>query len=88
MLVYNSAMSMLYDCFFCTRDMPFFGIYVLMFFDILKTVVKLGLILLVFLIAFGLGFNLLLVRHVSRASVRFSNGVESNDFCYTSIYLN
>ena len=46
------------------RQLPYFGIYVIMFFDILKTVLKLSVILVVFLVAFGLGFNLLLAQHV------------------------
>ena len=44
--------------------MPYFGIYVIMFFDVLKTVMKLSLLMVVFLLAFGLGFNILLVSQV------------------------
>jgi len=43
------------------RQLPYFGIYVIMFFDVLKTVMKLSLLMVVFLLAFGLGFNILLV---------------------------
>ena len=35
-----------------------------MFFDVLKTVMKLSLLMVVFLLAFGLGFNILLVSQV------------------------
>ena len=42
------------------RELPFLGIYVIMFFDILKTFLKFGVVFFIFIIAFGLGFNLLL----------------------------
>jgi transient receptor potential cation channel subfamily A protein 1 len=44
------------------RELPFLGIYVIMFFDILKTFLRFGIIFLIFIIAFGLGFHLLLVN--------------------------
>jgi len=44
------------------RQLPYFGIYVIMFFDVLKTVMKLSLLMGVFVLAFGLGFNILLVQ--------------------------
>ena len=48
------------------QHVPYFGIYILMFKDILTTASKFGLILLIFLIAFGLGFHLLFIKQVPR----------------------
>ena len=42
------------------RELGNFGIYVIMFFDILKTFCKFIPVLLVFLVAFGLGFHQLI----------------------------
>eukprot|EP00092_Neocalanus_flemingeri_P024563 GFUD01026641.1.p1 GENE.GFUD01026641.1~~GFUD01026641.1.p1 ORF type:complete len:1187 (+),score=294.85 GFUD01026641.1:192-3752(+) len=47
------------------RQLPFFGIFILMFVDILKTVAKFSVILLVFLVAFGLGFHILFINHLA-----------------------
>jgi len=47
------------------RHLPFFGIFILMFVDILKTVAKFSVILLVFLVAFGLGFHILFINHLA-----------------------
>ena len=44
------------------RELGNFGIYVIMFFDILKTFCKFIPVLLVFLVAFGLGFHQLIER--------------------------
>ena len=46
------------------RQLPFLGIYVIMFFDILKTFLKFVGVFVVFIIAFGLGFHLLLIGSV------------------------
>ena len=43
---------------------PFIGIYVLMFFDILKTFMRFAMVFLIFIVAFGLGFHLLLMDQV------------------------
>ncbi len=43
------------------RQMPFLGIYVIMFFDIFKTFLRFVGVFLVFIIAFGLGFHALLI---------------------------
>jgi hypothetical protein len=42
------------------RQLPHLGIYVIMFFDILKTFFKFAVVFIVFIIAFGLGFHILL----------------------------
>ncbi len=39
------------------RQFPFLGIYVIMFFDILKTFLKFVVIFFIFIVAFGLGFH-------------------------------
>ena len=46
------------------RQLPFLGIYVIMFFDILKTFLKFVGVFLIFIIAFGLGFHVLLIDQV------------------------
>ena len=46
------------------RQLPFLGIYVIMFFDILKTFMQFGLFFVIFIVAFGLGFHLLLIEQV------------------------
>ena len=43
------------------RQLPYLGIYVIMFFDILKTFLRFSVVFLVFVVAFGLGFHLLLI---------------------------
>ena len=40
------------------------GIFIVMFLEIFKTVAKLGLLLLIFIIAFGLGFHIMLSEQV------------------------
>uniref|UniRef100_A0A0K2TKJ7 Transient receptor potential cation channel subfamily A member 1 homolog [Aplysia californica] n=1 Tax=Lepeophtheirus salmonis TaxID=72036 RepID=A0A0K2TKJ7_LEPSM len=45
------------------RQLPYLGIYVIMFFDILLTFIKFALIFMVFVIAFGLGFHFLHTSH-------------------------
>lgn len=42
------------------RQLPFLGIYVIMFFDILKTFLKFFVVFIVFIVAFGLGFHILI----------------------------
>ena len=46
------------------RQLPFFGIFIIMFTDILKTISKFSVVLLVFIIAFGLGFHIVFVNQV------------------------
>ena len=46
------------------RQFPFIGIYVIMFFDILKTFMRFAMVFLIFIVAFGLGFHLLLMDQV------------------------
>ena len=50
------------------RQLPFLGIYVIMFFDILKTFLKFVIVFLVFLVAFALGFHTLLLTRVDVSS--------------------
>ena len=47
------------------QHVPFFGIYILMFKDIFKTAFNFLVILMIFLIGFGLGFHILFINHVS-----------------------
>ena len=51
------------------------GIFIVMFLEIFKTVAKLGLLLLIFIIAFGLGFHIMLSEQVSSRSseINFSS---------------
>ena len=46
-------------------QLPFFGIFLMMFFNILNTMKKLSLFILIFVVAFGIGFNILFVNNVS-----------------------
>ena len=52
------------------RQLPFLGIYVIMFFDILKTFVKFSVVFSIFIIAFGLGFHTLIVPQQGEPEVR------------------
>ena len=52
------------------RQLPFLGIYVIMFFDILKTFLKFAVIFVVFIVAFGLGFHALIVPQQGQPDVR------------------
>ena len=47
------------------QHIPFFGIYILMFGDILYSASVFGLLLIIFIGAFGLGFHILFINHVS-----------------------
>jgi transient receptor potential cation channel subfamily A protein 1 len=47
------------------RKFPFLGIYILMFTDVLKTFLKLSIVIMLFIIAFSLGFHCLLADQVS-----------------------
>ncbi len=51
------------------RQLPYLGIYVIMFFDILKTFLRFSVVFLVFVVAFGLGFHLLLINQTPFATV-------------------
>ena len=46
-------------------QLPFFGIFLMMLFNILKTMKKLALLIFIFVVAFGIGFNILFVNNVS-----------------------
>ncbi len=46
------------------RQLPVFGIYVIMFTDILKTFFQFAIVFVIFIIAFGLGFHILLENQV------------------------
>ncbi len=46
------------------RHLPSLGIYIIMFFDVLKTFMNISLIFLIFIVAFGLGFHLLCMNQV------------------------
>ena len=46
------------------RKFPFLGIYVVMFTDVLQTFLKFALIILLFIIAFSLGFHALIGEQV------------------------
>ena len=47
------------------RKFPFLGIYILMFTDVLKTFGKLSVVIVLFIIAFSLGFHCLLADQVN-----------------------
>ena len=47
------------------RKFPFLGIYVVMFTDVLQTFLKFALIILLFIIAFSLGFHALIGEQVN-----------------------
>ena len=51
--------------FYIFRFFPYFGIFVIMFFDIFKTVAKVSVLIALFIAAFSLGFNILLIEQVS-----------------------
>jgi hypothetical protein len=46
------------------RQLPIIGIYVIMFYDILKTFFRFAIVFIVFIVAFGLGFHILLQNQV------------------------
>jgi hypothetical protein len=46
------------------RQLPIIGIYVIMFHDILKTFFRFAIVFIVFIVAFGLGFHILLQNQV------------------------
>ena len=56
--------SWLYLSSYLTQLPTELGIFVMMFWDIFKTIAKLGLLLLIFIIAFGLGFHIMLSEQV------------------------
>ena len=43
---------------------PVIGIYIVMFYQVLKTVMKLGFLMAIFIIAFGFGFHIMLYYQV------------------------
>ena len=47
------------------RYVPYFGIFILMFNYIIHTVAKFAVILVIFIVAFGLGFHILFINQVS-----------------------
>jgi hypothetical protein len=46
------------------RQLPIIGIYVIMFYDILETFFRFAIVFIVFIVAFGLGFHILLQNQV------------------------
>jgi hypothetical protein len=50
-------------CVWC-RKFPFLGIYIVMFTDVLVTFLKLSVIIVLFVVAFSLGFHCLLAEQV------------------------
>ncbi len=43
------------------RTLPFLGIYIIMFLDIFRTMIKFSVVFLIFIVAFSLGFHMLLL---------------------------
>ena len=74
------------------RQLPFLGIYVIMFFDILKTFMRFAVVFLIFIVAFGLGFHLLLINQTPFETVSFSllktSVMMTGEFEYESIFHN
>ena len=72
--------------------MPFLGIYVIMFFDILKTFLRFAIVFVIFIVAFGLGFHMLLIdqppfESVSKSLLKTSV-MMTGEFEYESIFTN
>ena len=74
------------------RQLPFLGIYVIMFFDILKTFLRFGIVFIIFIVAFGLGFHLLLINQTPFQTVGYSllktSVMMTGEFEYESIFHN
>ena len=51
------------------RKFPFLGIYVVMFTDVLQTFLKFSLIILLFIVAFSLGFHALIGEQVKASNM-------------------
>lgn len=47
------------------RYVPYFGLFILMFNQIVHTVAKFAVVLAIFIVAFGLGFHILFINQVS-----------------------
>ena len=54
------------------RQMPWFGVYVLMFWEILKTFTQFAVVFIIFIISFALGFHILFINQVPFERVRYS----------------
>ena len=54
------------------RKMPYFGIYVVMFIDVSYTFLKVSFVCLLFIIAFCLGFNVLLSNQPYFSSIIYA----------------
>ena len=55
-------------------QIPFFGVFLMMFVNIFKTMKKLAMIIAVFIVAFGIGFNILFINNVSlKKAINFNN---------------
>ena len=72
--------------------MPFLGIYIIMFFDIFKTFLRFAIVFVIFIVAFGLGFHLLLINQtpfqtVSAALLK-TFVMMTGEFEYESIFHN
>ena len=51
------------------RKFPFLGIYVVMFSDVMQTFLKFSIICALFLVAFSLGFHVLLAEQVALVTI-------------------
>ena len=69
-----------------------FGIYIMMFVEILKTFSQFAMIFVVFIVAFGLGFHFLLINQTSFEYVRYTmlktSGMMIGEIDYNEIFLN
>ncbi len=63
-----------------------------MFFDILKTFLRFGIVFIIFIVAFGLGFHLLLINQTPFQTVGYSllktSVMMTGEFEYESIFHN
>ena len=72
------------------RQLPYLGIYVIMFFDILKTFLRFAVVFVIFIVAFGLGFHMLLIdqspfESVSKSLLKTSV-MMTGEFEYENIF--
>ena len=69
-----------------------FGIYIMMFVEILKTFSQFAMIFVIFIVAFGLGFHFLLINQTSFEYVRYTmlktSGMMIGEIDYNEIFLN
>ena len=60
------------------RYVPYFGIFILMINYIIHTVAKFAVILVIFIVAFALGFHILFINQV------LNDGTSNKDFTFSS----